>query len=109
MDVREPWVAELADIWHTVRGEDATDPTRHTPVLSTAFDPVDSITVDWAQPMLLDALAEPITTRSYYLNASASERAQVESDVAAFLRDQFRNVETVDLPYRTHCFKTVLS
>jgi ubiquinone/menaquinone biosynthesis C-methylase UbiE len=109
MDVREAWVAELAAIWHTVGGEEATDPSRHTPVLGTAFDPVESITVDWVQPMLLDALAELVTTRSYYLNASASEREEVESDVAMFLRGRFPNVETVDLPYRTHCFKTVLS
>jgi SAM-dependent methyltransferase len=109
MDVREPWVAELAAIWHTVDGVEATDPAGHTPVLSTAFGPVDSITVDWTQPMLLVDLAELVTTRSYYLNASTSERQQIEADVAAFLCAKFPNLDTVDLPYRTHCFKAVLS
>jgi len=74
MGVREPWVAELAAIWHTLDGEEATDPSRPLPVLSTAFGPVDSITIDWVQPMLVIDLAELVTTRSYYLNASMSAR-----------------------------------
>jgi hypothetical protein len=109
MDVRKLWVAELAAIWHTVDGVEATDPAGHTPVLSTAFGPVDSITVDWTQPMLLVDLAELVTTRSYYLNASTLERQQIEADVGVFLGAQFPNVDTVDLPYRTLCFKAVLS
>ena len=109
VDVREPWVAELAAIWHTVGGDEATDPSRHLPVLSPAFGPVDSITVDWIQPMLLDDLAELVTTRSYYLNASMTERQQIEAAVAGFLGTQFPNGAAVDLPYRTHCFKAMLS
>jgi len=109
MDVREPWVAELAALWHTVDGVEAIDPTRHKPDLSTAFGPVDSITVDWTQPMLLRDLAELVTTRSYYLNASTLERQQIEADVAAFLALRFPNIESIDLPYRTHCFRAVLS
>ena len=109
MDVREPWVAELAAIWHTLGGEEATDPSWHLPALSSAFGPVDSITIDWMQPMLVVDLAELVTTRSYYLNASRSEREEIVTDAAAFLAFRFPNVETVDLPYRTHCFKAVLS
>ena len=59
--------------------------------------------------MLVVDLAELVTTRSYYLNASMSEREEIVTDAAAFLAFRFPNVETVDLPYRTHCFKAVLS
>jgi len=38
-----------------------------------------------------------------------SEREEIGADAAAFLAFRFPNVETVDLPYRTHCFKAVLS
>jgi SAM-dependent methyltransferase len=109
IDVREPWVAELADIWHTIRGDEASDPSRHLPVLGTLFGPMDAITVDWTQPMLTVDLAELVTTRSYYLNASIAERHKIDSDVAAFLEARFPNVDTVDLPYRTYGFKAELT
>ncbi len=38
-----------------------------------------------------------------------SAREEIEADVAAFLAFRFPNVETVDLQYRTHCFKAALS
>lgn len=109
MDVREPWVAELAAIWHTVGGDEATDPKRHIPVLGPDFGPVQSITIDWVQPVLLVDLAELVTTRSYYLSASTTEQGQIDADVAAFLGAQFPDVDTVDLPYRTHCFRAALN
>jgi SAM-dependent methyltransferase len=109
MDVREPWVAELAAIWHTVSGDQATDRMRHLPVLGAGFGPVTSVTIDWAQPMLLADLAELVTTRSYYLSAPPTERNQIDADVAAFLRAQFPAVDTVHLPYRTHCFRAGLA
>lgn len=105
VDVRVPWVAELARIWHTVAGEEAIEATRHAPVLGAAFGSVDSITVDWAQPMPVVDLAELITTRSYYLSASEPEQQQIKAEVAAFLASQFAGAGTVDLPYRTHCFR----
>ncbi|MCW2802158.1 MAG: ubiquinone biosynthesis protein, partial [Propionibacteriaceae bacterium] len=104
-----PWVAELAAIWHTVSGDQATDRMRHLPVLGAGFGPVTSVTIDWAQPMLLADLAELVTTRSYYLSAPPTERNQIDADVAAFLRAQFPAVDTVHLPYRTHCFRAGLA
>ena len=75
LDVRVAWVAELAEIWHTVPGEEAVDAIRHAPGLGSAFVPVDAITFDWADTMPVVDLAELVTTRSYYLNASEQIQA----------------------------------
>lgn len=109
MDVREPWVAELADIWHTVAGDDAIRATRNRPEVGPPFDALESITIDWSLSMSMGDLAELATTRSYYLNASEAEQLQVRSGAAAYLRSRFGDADTVELPYRTHCFRAVLN
>jgi SAM-dependent methyltransferase len=90
LDVGVAWVAELAEIWHTVAGEGAVDATRHAPVLGSAFGPVDAITFDWADTMPVVDLAELVTTRSYYLNASEQKQQQVRDQVTAFIAAQFQ-------------------
>ena len=109
MDVREPWVAELAAIWHTVGGEEATNPARQSPVLGADFGPVTSTTVDWVQPVPVADLAELVRTRSYYLSASATDREMIDAEVAAFLAARFPRQDVVELPYRTHCFRASLA
>lgn len=59
--------------------------------------------------MLMADLAELVTTRSYYLAAPTAQQEQIRADVAAFLHAEFPNPDTVGLPYRTHCFRAVLS
>ncbi len=109
MDGREPWVAELAEIWHTVAGDDAIRATRNRPEVGPPFGVLESITVDWSLPMSLDDLAGLATTRSYYLNASETEQLRIRNEVAAYLHAQFGEADTVDLPYRTHCFRATLN
>ena len=108
LDVGVAWVAELAEIWHTVAGEEAVAATRHAPVLGSAFGPVDAITFDWADTMPVVDLAEFVTTRSYYMNASEQKQQQIRDHVTAFIAAQFPNASTVDLPYRTHCFRAAV-
>lgn len=110
MDVREPWVAELAGIWHTVANDEAISATRNRPELGfgPAFGAMDTVTIDWSLSMSVDDLAELVTTRSYYLNASEAEQLQIRSKVAAYLLTQFGEADAVDLPYRTHCFRAAL-
>jgi SAM-dependent methyltransferase len=108
LDVRVAWVAELAEIWHTVAGQDATDATRHAPNLTSGFEPVETITIDWVDTMNFTELAALVTTRSYYLNASAVLQRRIRSRAAAFLTNRFPDAGRIDLPYRTHCYRTGL-
>ncbi len=54
-------------------------------------------------------LAGLVTTRSYYLTASAATQRQIRERAADLLADPFPDADHIDLPYRTHCFRTRLA
>lgn len=109
MDTHVEWVAELSAIWHTLTGAEATDASRHTPQLTSAFGPIESITVDWTETMTPADLVALATTRSYYLTASPQDQQRVRTDSSRLLAERFASAETVELPYRTHCFRARLA
>ena len=105
LDVRVPWVAELAAIWHTLADREAVDAGRRAPNLTEGFEPVETVTIDWQQPMEVSDLAGLVTTRSYYLNAADDTRQQIRERAAALLADRFPGADSIDLPYRTRCYR----
>ena len=109
LDVRVPWVADLAAIWHTLAHTEAINATRHAPALTDAFEPVESLTVDWLQPMTRSDLADLVTTRSYYLTAPERVQRQIREQAAALLADRFPGTDEIDLPYLTHCYRSKLA
>jgi hypothetical protein len=54
-------------------------------------------------------LAGLVTTRSYYLTASAGAQRQIRERAAAILGDHFFDADHIALPYRTHCYRTGLA
>ena len=101
-------MAELVAIWHTLAGSEAVDPTRHAPVLTAAFEPVETSCVDWQQPMERADLAGLVSTRSSYLAAPSGAQRRVREETAELVADRFPDADRVELPYRTHCYRTGL-
>lgn len=109
LDARVAWVEALTNIWHGLGGNEATDAGRHAPALTSSFGPVEASTVDWVDPMGMADLAELVTTRSYYLSAAPKAQLEIRDRAAAFLTHQFPDVDRIEVPYRTHCFRAALA
>jgi hypothetical protein len=108
LDVRVDWVAELAAAWHTLSDAESIDATRHVPELGAAFGDLATTTLDWSVPMSRDDLADLVTTRSYYLSASAADQETIRGRAAELLAGWFSATETLALPYRTHGYRARL-
>ncbi len=106
VDVRVDWVRELSGIWHSLTAGEVTDPDSQAPVPGHGFGPLEATVVEWTAPMTTADLASLVTTRSYYLSASESERQRVRAEVGSFLHREFGSVGRVSLPYRTSCYRT---
>lgn len=108
LDDRVDWVAELIAIWHTLAGEESLA-TRRPPSVGAPFPTPQHVEVDWTESIMLADLAALVTTRSYYLQADEADRARVRDRVATHLSQQFgTGTMTVQLPYRTTCFRADL-
>lgn len=105
VDVRVGWAAELAETWHSLSSSESISADRHRPELGAAFSGVDQTTVDWSEQMSVPDLAALVTTRSYYLTASAQEQEEIRRRVAELLAARFPDAGTVALPYRTLCYR----
>lgn len=55
------------------------------------------------------ACAALVTTRSYHATASAALQRQIRERAVALLADRFPDVDYIELPYRTHCYRTRLT
>lgn len=108
LDVGVEWVAELAEIWHTLASRESIEVDHHTPQLGDGFSPVESITLNWEHTSTVAELAALVTTRSYYLTAGTDEQDRIRTAVAEFRRRRLGSPPDdaeIALPYRTHCFR----
>jgi SAM-dependent methyltransferase len=104
-DESVPWIAELsrfADGYHDREG-------RHRDVLDRVdfgewFGPVQQATFPHSWPMTADGIVELMTTRSYYLTATAAAQDRMREQVrelAAGLPDRF------DMAYLTYAYRAI--
>ena len=77
------------------------------PIIHAPFAPLESRTWSWSRTMTRDALTAMVLSRSYIITAPADERARIDRETAALFDEIGAEGDArVDLPYRTHAFRT---
>jgi SAM-dependent methyltransferase len=101
-----PWVARLTEIMHGSSAEEAL--AEGDPPLAAPFPDLERAEWRWTRPMNRDTLLAMARSRSYIITASPTDRAEIESGLAA-LFDEIGAVgdRVVDLPYVTRAYRAV--
>jgi SAM-dependent methyltransferase len=101
-DESVPWVAALSALLEEDRGDGTAAGTRSAGLagleFGPRFGPVERAEFRHAVAMTADTLVALVTTRSYYLTASAERRAEIEARVRALAAGL---PEAFELPYVT--------
>ncbi len=105
-DETSDWVARYGEILH--RGDDR--PTaRDTPELGPVFGPVEHAEVRWAHRMRTADLRALAASRSHVIVQPEAVREELLAavDELAATHPDLRGRETVEMPYRTECWRAV--
>jgi SAM-dependent methyltransferase len=110
-DESEPWVARLTELAHMNDHERVEQLLKEEPLRPAGFGPVQREVFAHSVTLTPQTLVELIKTRSYYLTASADQRAEVVEGVRnlAATHPDLAGRDTFPLPYRTVVYRTVLS
>lgn len=105
-DESVPWVARLTEIMHGSHAEQVL--AQGDPPLAAPFADIERAEWRWSRPMNRETLLAMARSRSYLITASADDRADIESGLAA-LFDEIGAVDdkAVDLPYVTRAYRAV--
>jgi SAM-dependent methyltransferase len=105
-DERVDWVRRLTRIMHGSHSEALL--AGDGPSVAAPFAPLETATWEWSYPMTLAGLRELMRSRSYVITAAPAERVRIEEGFADLFADDggLQAGGTVDLPYRTHAFRT---
>jgi SAM-dependent methyltransferase len=106
-DERVEWVRRLTEVMHGSHAEELL--AGDGPRVAEPFVRLEQRTWQWSRPMTLAALADMMRSRSYIITATPDDRARIEAAFAALFADDvaLQSGGTIDLPYRTHAFRTV--
>lgn len=104
-DEREPWVAELTRIIHTA---DYTDNGSEAPVVGPPFGRLERLDVEWSTPVSPDALADLVSSRSYFITMDPAERAARLARVRRLAATRMSGAAQFPLPYVTRCSRSQL-
>jgi SAM-dependent methyltransferase len=105
-DESVPWVRRLTEIMHGSHAEELL--AGEGPVVTPPLGALEERTWTWSRPVDRATLTAMVRSRSYIITAPAEERERIET-AAATLFDEVGAVgdALVDLPYRTHAFRSV--
>jgi SAM-dependent methyltransferase len=108
-DESVPWVAQLTAAMHGSHAEEllAGEGAR----VAEPFAGLEGHVWRWTRTLGRRAFVDMVSSRSYVITASEDDRARILARVGDVF-DEHRRVgadgsEVVDLPYRTHAFRTI--
>jgi len=106
-DERVDWVRRLTEVMHGSNAEELL--AGDGPRVAEPFAGLEERTWEWSHPMTLAALTDMMRSRSYVITADPPVRARMEAEFARLFADDaaLQSGGTIDLPYRTHAFRTV--
>ena len=105
-DERVDWLVALSGVWHTTDGAEVIHRSRgRAPDLGMSFSPPESVLIDWVQRTTPYALAQLVTTRSYYLTAPPDEQRRILAASTALVAERFGDAEQIDVPHRTAAYR----
>ncbi|QIS15300.1 class I SAM-dependent methyltransferase [Nocardia arthritidis] len=105
-DERHDWVAELGRIMH--RGIEQ-DMGSENPRVGAPFTPIERRDFEWTYHLSRADLLDLVASRSYVITMEPQQREQVLAEVTELLHTHpdLKGRDTLELPYRTRCSRTV--
>jgi ubiquinone/menaquinone biosynthesis C-methylase UbiE len=102
-DERVDWVRELGEIMH----RDAEPPDLDEPRVGPPFAQLERHAVEWHHTASVDELLAMVTSRSYYITATAQRQAETLSEVRRLLvtHPDTAGRDSIELPYVTRCYR----
>ena len=106
-DESVPWVKRLSDI---IGSSDAERFVGGTFSVGEPFGPLEDAQFEWANTIDVESLVQLVESRSSIITATDDERAATLIAVRELAASDpaLAGRGTFELPYRTHCFRTVL-
>lgn len=103
-DERVDWVRELG---LAMMPSEAERFLENDIVIGAPFGPTESFTVEWSATTSLDGLLELVASRSYFITAEPREQRRLTAAVRDLVatHPDLAGRDTIDLPYRTRCFR----
>lgn len=105
-DERVDWLVALSKVWHTADGAEVIRQSRgRGPELGAAFATPEAALLDWVHRTTPTAMAQLVTTRSYYLAASPVEQRRILAASTALVAERFGDAAEIDVPHRTAVYR----
>jgi SAM-dependent methyltransferase len=99
------WIAELDRLRETVAASEYRRRRREVNLPTDAFENVQDASFTFTRPMTVEDLVAMLGTYSGLITASEAERASALGRARAALTNRFGDVNTIDVPMRSVCWR----